>query len=76
MMEEAHNMADYDLEHCLRRVAEYEATRYEPGFDEQRLLDMKTGCARRRALDGADLTADQEKVSRELIENERPDLWS
>jgi len=67
---------DYDLDRCLRRVAEYETAREEPGFDEQKLLDMKTGCANRRALHRTDLNADQEQLLRGQIEKERPDLLS
>jgi hypothetical protein len=36
--------------------------------------NMKTRCQLRRALRGADLTAQQEKVTRDLIRIERPDL--
>ena len=69
-------MVDYDLEHCLRRVAEYEATRDEPGFDLQKLLDMRTGCHRRRDLRNAALSEEQKQLSRDLIGIERPDLSS
>jgi hypothetical protein len=75
-MEEERNMADYDLERCLRRVAEYEATRYKPGFDLQKLLDMKTGCHIRRELHDAALSEKQKQAARGLIGIEPPDLWS
>ena len=56
---------------------EYEARWGEPGFDEQKLLDMIGGCARRRMLrDRTDLTPEQEKGLREVIDNEPADLWS
>jgi hypothetical protein len=68
-------MTNYDLEHCLRRRAEYEAARNEQGFDEGKLRDMVHGCARRRTLRDGGLTPEQAKGVREVIENEHPDLW-
>lgn len=68
-------MADYDLEHCERRKAEYEATKDEPEFDLQKLLDMKTGCHLRRELRDAALSEEKKQVARDLIGIERPDLW-
>jgi hypothetical protein len=68
-------MTDHDLEYCLRRTAEYEATRDAPGFDEQKLLDMKSGCAHRREFTRVDLDSKQQQTLRELIERERLDLW-
>jgi hypothetical protein len=38
----------YDLAFYQRLREEYEARWGEPGFDEQKLLDMISGCARRR----------------------------
>jgi hypothetical protein len=67
----------YDLAFYQRLREEYEARWGEPGFDEQKLLDMIGGCARRRMLrDRTDLTAEQEKGLREVIDNEPADLWS
>lgn len=74
--EEARNMVDYDLEHCERRKAEYAATSAEPGFDLQKLLDMRAGCKRRRDLRDASLSEEQKQLTRDLIKLERPDLWS
>ena len=69
-------MADHDLEHCERRKAEYEATKDEPGFDLQKLLDMRTGCHLRRELRNAALSEEQKQAARDLIGIEPPDLWS
>ena len=67
-----HGLAFYQ-----RLREEYEARWGEPGFDEQKLLDMIGGCARRRMLrDRTDLTPEQEKGLREVIDNEPADLWS
>jgi hypothetical protein len=65
-----------DPELCRRRVVEYAATRGKPGFDQQKLHDMVNGCALRQELGRTDLKPAEEKVVRELIGNERPDLWS
>ena len=47
----------YDLAFYQRLREEYEARWGEPGFDEQKLLAMIGGCARRRILrDRTDLT--------------------
>ena len=70
-------MTNYDLAFYQRLREEYEARWGEPGFDEQKLLAMIGGCARRRMLrDRTDLTPEQEKRLREVIENEPADLWS
>ena len=61
---------------CRRRVLEYEATRGQPGFDQQKLHDMVNGCALRQELLRTDLTPAEEKILRELVGKERPDLWS
>ena len=67
----------YDLAFYQRLREEYEARWGEPGFDEQKLLDMISGCARRRILrDRTDLTTEQEKGLQEMIDSERADLWS
>jgi hypothetical protein len=67
----------YDLTFYQRLREEYEARWGEPGFDEQKLLSMIGGCARRRILrDRTDLTPEQEKGLREVIDNEPADLWS
>ena len=67
----------YDLAFYQRLREVYEARWGEPGFDEQKLLDMIGGCARRRILrDRTDLTPEQEKGLREVIDNEPADLWS
>ena len=69
-------MTNYDLAFYQRLREEYEARWGEPGFDEQKLLDMIGGCARRRMLrDRTDLTPEQEEGLREVIDNERADLW-
>jgi hypothetical protein len=65
-----------DLDFCRRRVVEYAATRGKPGFDEQKLHDMVNGCALRQELGRTDLTPAEEKILRELVGKERPDLWS
>ena len=67
-------MDDVDL--CRRRVLEYEATRGQPGFDQQKLHDMVSGCAYRHELLRTDLKPAEEKILRELIGKERPGLWS
>ena len=55
-------MTSYDLAFYQRLREEYEARWGEPGFDEQKLLDMIGGCARRRMLrDRTDLTPEQAK---------------
>ena len=67
----------YDLAFYQRLREEYEARWGEPGFDEQKLLDMISGCARRRILrDRTDLTPEQEKLLQDVIDNEPADLWS
>ena len=65
-----------DLDLCRRRVVEYAATRGKPGFDQQKLHDMVSGCAYRHELLRTDLKPAEEKILRELIGKERPDLWS
>jgi hypothetical protein len=65
-----------DLDFCRRRVAEYAATRGKRGFDQQKLHDMVNGCALRQELGRTDLTPAEEKILRELVGKERPDLWS
>jgi len=65
-----------DPELCRRRVVEYAATRGKPGFDQQKLHDMVNGCALRQELGRTDLTPAEEKILRELMGKERPDLWS
>ena len=65
-----------DLDFCRRRVVEYAATRGKPGFDEQKLHDMVNGCALQQELGRTDLTPAEEKILRELVGKERPDLWS
>jgi hypothetical protein len=65
-----------DLDLCRRRVVEYAATRGKPGFDQQKLHDMVNGCALRQELGRIDLTPAEEKILRELVGKERPDLWS
>ena len=65
-----------DLDFCRRRVVEYAATRGKPGFDQQKLHDMVNGCALRQELGRTDLTPAEEKILRELVGKERPDLWS
>ena len=67
-------MDDVDL--CRRRVVEYAATRGKPGFDQQKLHDMVSGCAYRHELLRTDLKPAEEKILRELIGKERPGLWS
>ena len=67
-------MDDVDL--CRRRVLEYEATRGQPGFDQQKLHDMVSGCAHRHELLRTDLNAGEVKILRKLIGKERTDLWS
>lgn len=70
-------MTHYDLAFYQRLREEYEARWGEPGFDEQKLLAMIGGCARRRILrDRTDLTPEQEQGLREVIDNEPADLWS
>ena len=69
-------MTHYDLAFYQRLREEYEARWGEPGFDEQKLLDMISGCARRRMLrDRTDLTAKAMEELKALIDNERADLW-
>jgi hypothetical protein len=70
------HMTDYDLEHCERRRDEYEATRDEPGFDGQKMDNMRTGCQRRRALRDGALSEEQRQLVESLNKLERPDLWS
>jgi hypothetical protein len=64
-----------DPELCRRRVVEYAATRGKPGFDQQKLHDMVNGCALRQELGRTDLKPAEEKILRELMGKERPDLW-
>ena len=74
---ESEPVTAYDLAFYQRLREEYEARWGEPGFDEQKLLAMIGGCARRRILrDRTDLTPEQEKGLREVIDNEPADLWS
>ena len=74
---ESEPVTNYDLAFYQRLREEYEARWGEPGFDEQKLLAMIGGCARRRMLrDRTDLTPEQEKGLREVIDNEPADLWS
>jgi hypothetical protein len=73
-VEEA-TMTNYDLDHHQRLREAYEARRGEQGFDEKKLTDMVSGCARRRTLRDGGLTPEQAKGVREVIENEHPDLW-
>jgi hypothetical protein len=69
-------VTNYDLAFYQRLREEYEARWGEPGFDELRLLTMIGGCARRRMLrDRTDLTPEQEKLLREVIDSEPADLW-
>jgi hypothetical protein len=65
-----------DLEACRRRVAEYGATRGQPGFNKHKLHEMVSGCAHRQELLRTDLTTGEAKMLRKLIERERRDLWS
>jgi hypothetical protein len=65
-----------DLDNCRRRLAEYAATRGQPGFDQQKLHDMVSGCAYRQELLRTDLKAAEVKVLLRLIGKERTDLWS
>jgi hypothetical protein len=64
-----------DLDNRRRRAFEYGATSNQPGFDQQKLHDMVSGCAYRQELLRTDLTAAEEKILQELIGKERPDLW-
>jgi hypothetical protein len=74
---ESEPVTNYDLAFFQRLREKYEARWGEPGFDEQKLLDMISGCARRRILrDRTDLTTEQEKRLQEMIDSERADLWS
>jgi hypothetical protein len=66
-------MNDGDL--CRRRVLEYEATRGQPGFDQQRLHDMVSGCAHRQELLRTDLKAGELEILQGIMGRERPDLW-
>jgi hypothetical protein len=65
-----------DLAYCQRRVAEYEAFRGEALFNEEKLIAMRGGCSRRQELGSPELGAEQKRLLRDLIRNERPDLWS
>ena len=65
-----------DPEPCRRRVVEYAATRGKPGFDEQKLHEMVSGCALRQELLRTDLKPAEQKILRVLMGKERPDLWS
>jgi hypothetical protein len=65
-----------DLERCRRRVVEHASARRKPGFDQQKLHEMVNGCALRQELLRTDLKPAEEKVLRELLGKERPDLWS
>ena len=65
-----------DLDFCRRRVVEYAATRGKPGFDQQKLHDMVSGCALRQELLRTDLKPAEQKILRVLMGKERPDLWS
>jgi hypothetical protein len=65
-----------DLEACRRRVIEYGATRGRPAFNEDKLHKMVSGCAHRQELLRTDLTPDEVRMLKKLIERERLDLWS
>jgi hypothetical protein len=47
-------MTSDDAEDYRRRTIAYEATRGEPGFDEQKLHDMVNACALRQELGRTD----------------------
>lgn len=70
------HLTNDDLDNCRRRVAEYAATRGQPGFDHGKLHDMVNGCALRQELGRTDLKPAEEKILRELMGKERLDLWS
>ena len=63
-----------DVELCRRRAIEYAAAWREPGFDQQKLHDMVSGCAYRHELLRTDLKPAEEKILRELIGKERPGI--
>jgi hypothetical protein len=65
-----------DLDNCRRRLAEYAATRRQPGFDQKKLHAMINGCAHRQELLRTDLSPAEEKKLRKLLGKERPGLWS
>jgi hypothetical protein len=69
-------MRSDDLDNCRHQAAAYLTTRGKPGFDEQKLHDMVNGCALRQELCRIDLKPAEEKILRELMAKERPDLWS
>jgi hypothetical protein len=69
-------MTSDDAEDYRRRTIAYEATRGEPGFDEQKLHDMVNACALRQELGRTDLKVAEEEILRELMGKERLDLWS
>jgi hypothetical protein len=70
------HLTNDDLDNCRRHVAEYGATRGQAGFDQQKLHDMVNGCALRQELGRTDLKPAEEKILRELMGKERPNLWS
>jgi hypothetical protein len=70
------HLTNDDLDNYRRRLAEYAATRGQPGFDQQKLHDMVNGRALRQELLRTDLKAAEVKVLRGLIRKERTDLWS
>jgi len=63
------------IEDCVERIADYEARAGCDGFDQVKLIDMKSGCAHRRELLRTDLESKQREALVELIRNERPGLW-
>ena len=69
-------MTKDDLDNCRRRVFEYEATRGQPGFDQQKLHDMVSGCAHRQELLRTDLKAGEMQILQGIMGRERLDLWS
>jgi hypothetical protein len=74
---ESEPVTNYDLAFYQRLREEYEARWGEPECDEQKLLAMIGGSARRGMLrDRTDLTPEQEKGLREVIDKEPADLWS
>lgn len=69
-------MTSYDLAFYQRLREEYEARWGEPGFDEQKLLDMISGCARRRILrDRTDLTPEQVATRRQFLASRIGPSW-
>jgi hypothetical protein len=70
------HLTNHDLDNCRRRLAEYAATRREPGFDQKKLHAMVNGCAHRQGLLRADLPPAEERKLRKLFGKERLDLWT